>query len=739
MSKIISIVIPVFNSAATIVEAIQACLEQDYPKEDLQIIVVDDGSTDETPGIVQKFPVMYTRQENQGPAKARNTGWRQARGEIVCFTDADCLPEKDWVKKLANGYTLDAVGAVGGSYGIVNTGSTIAECVYQEIIYRHSRMPSHPQALGSYNLSVRRNVLEDVGGFNESYRMASGEDNDLSYKIRKKGYQLIFDKNALVLHYHPSKLSRYLRSQFWHGFWRVKLYQDHPEMMRGDNYSNIFDYLQPWISIVAILLSCFIFIPLARVIFLSLLLGQLFLQLPIAFGVFKKTKQIRNLLLIPITFLRAFARGLGMLLGIFRLMKFSFALVLFIAIVRPGFIPLVSAVEPPQQQSFDPRNMADIKKALEYLKQAYESNPSDQKAREELAKAYNYYAIQLVTKEGVDLAIDYMQKARDLCFSCEEYSSNLSMLYTQRGHRYYSDGNIPKARSDLKNAVSVFPKNASALLGLANIYYSDNNLPEAMRCWNQVLQIDPNNQEAAFKLSAVKNEIEKGKLFKTRETQNFSFMFEEELEEKQFGNIENILNEVYVKVGQDFNYFPTYKITVQIYSPAKYRGEVQSAQKVIGVYDGKIKLPADYSKDIQRYRSTVYHEYVHAIVYDLSGNRCPRWLHEGLAASEEPGFAVDAALIYELHKSGGLVKLPDLDSYFLDFNNTRNVDIAYNESCAVVKFFLQRFNFWHMKNILTNLKAGFSIDESFMKAIYMDTGGLFDRWKEEILKNHLPI
>jgi glycosyltransferase involved in cell wall biosynthesis/tetratricopeptide (TPR) repeat protein len=736
MMPFISIVIPAFNAAKTIALAIEGCLGQDYPPDRREVIVVDDGSSDETQKIARAYPVVYLYQENAGPAKARNLGWQKAQGEIVCFTDADCIPEKGWVALLVCNYTSDTIGAVGGSYGIANAHNILADCIHQEILWRHAHMPPEVKALGSYNMSVRKDILRQVGGFDETYRMASGEDNDLSYKIHQAGYVLIFDKEAKVRHYHPEDLLRYLRSQFWHGFWRVKLYKDHPDMVKGDDYSNLWDYAQPWIALITLCLLVFRFFPLVDAAVWLLLAVNAALQLPVSFSLVAKTGNPRYFRLIPVTFLRSFARGAGMCGGAFAflfLRKNTLVLALWLAIATAAY----AQVNP--KQSFDPTNMDDVKAVVETLKKANEADPVNQRIRQELAKAYNFYAIQLASRVGVDLAIDYLQKAHYLCPDCAEYSQNLSMLYTRRGHDYYMAKDIPKARSDLKTAVTVFPRNVAALIGLGNIYYSDQDLEEASRCWTQALEVDPGNQEIATKLSLLTHEREQSKLFKSRQTQNFVFMFEQELDEYQFGNIENILNEVYVKVGQDFNYFPTYKITVQIYSTGKYRKDIQPVESIVGVYDGKIKLPVYSAQDMQQYRRTVYHEYVHALVYDLSGDRCPRWLHEGLAAYEDPGFSPDADLIYGLYRTGGLVRPQDLDSYFLDLKNDSNMRVAYNESCALIKYCLQRFNFWHIKNILTYLKNGTGIDEAFRKVIYMDTDQLFENWKNDILKNKLPV
>lgn len=321
--KDISVVVPACNSEKTIASTLEALLAQDYSEGNIEIIVVDDGSTDNTGEIVKKFPVKYLYQENKGPAAARNLGWKTAKGQIICFTDSDCVPEKEWVSKIIKGYTSDDIAGVGGSYGIVNSDSLLARCVHEEIIQRHLKSPKEVNYLGGFNVSYRRSVLEEVDGFDESYSDASGEDNELAYKIIKKGYKLIFDKNIKVGHYHPTKLSGYLKCQMKHGFWRMKLYRDHPDMFKGDVYAGLLDFIRPPLAVMVIItLPAVYFRPMAY-LFAFLLALQIILQLLTSFPIVKRTKKLKCFYLTFVTFLRDYARATGMIVGIWRFREYG--------------------------------------------------------------------------------------------------------------------------------------------------------------------------------------------------------------------------------------------------------------------------------------------------------------------------------------------------------------------------------------------------------------------------------
>jgi len=242
---LVSVVIPAYNCQKTIAKTIETALQQDFPG--LEVIVVDDGSTDKTPDVIRSFKnARYVFQPNAGPASARNRGAKESQGETIFFTDSDCVPHRNWISTSMKGFGDPSVAVVAGSYGIFNQESLLARCIHQEIVFRHHRfMPKHPKSFGSYNFGIRKEVFEKVGGFDTTYRYASGEDNDLAYRLLKAGCRILFEPKSLVDHIHTSSVKKYLHEQYRHGYWRVKMYQHHPDMMKGDDYTFWKDVIEP--------------------------------------------------------------------------------------------------------------------------------------------------------------------------------------------------------------------------------------------------------------------------------------------------------------------------------------------------------------------------------------------------------------------------------------------------------------------------------------------------------------
>lgn len=319
MSISVSIVIPAFNAEKTVYRTVEACLAQSYAAENIEIIVVDDGSTDRTKAVLAKYPVKYLYQPNGGPAKARNLGWRAASGGIVFFTDADCVPEQDWIAKLLPLFDSDKVGAAGGTYDICNPENITALSIHYEIQYRHSRLPEYVRYLGSFNLAVRKSALETVGGFDESFRVACGEDADLSYRLTDQGYLLRFCRKCGVGHYFPGSFVKFLIQQFWRGFWIMKLFFRHRGKVGKDDYGTVKDAIQPALFLFILLSMPLCFVRSEYVIvWLTLNVFGIFMHTPVVLFAVKRAASLKLLFLYALLYARGFFWATGSLAGLVR-------------------------------------------------------------------------------------------------------------------------------------------------------------------------------------------------------------------------------------------------------------------------------------------------------------------------------------------------------------------------------------------------------------------------------------
>jgi glycosyltransferase involved in cell wall biosynthesis len=198
----VSVVICTYNRCGLLRECVASLLDQAYPTDDYEIIVVDDGSTDGTDALLEEMaaspgpPLRHFRQENRGSATARNLGISQARGEIIASIDDDCVATATWIENAVPHFAKDTVVGVQGR-------TLPAEPVrlhflpprFSYTIEVTKEVPNHPTC----NVLYRRQAILDVGGFNEKFKMTGAEDADLAFRIARKG-KVVFDPGVLVHH-----------------------------------------------------------------------------------------------------------------------------------------------------------------------------------------------------------------------------------------------------------------------------------------------------------------------------------------------------------------------------------------------------------------------------------------------------------------------------------------------------------------------------------------------------------
>jgi len=231
-----SIVIPTYNSRSMLERSLNSINKIDYP--DFETIIVDDGSTDDTAAMVKMFDnVKYVKQTNQGPAAARNKGVEEAQGELILFTDSDCVLPPDILSDYTKHFSDNKYAGMGGGYQTLNKDSKVARYIGFEIEFRRENAKKmETRAFGTYNSMFRKKALLDIGGFDTSFKTASGEDFDLCYRLADKGYKLGFDPDIVVFHEHPNSIAKYLKQQFKRGETRTKNIFKHKKKAISDNY-----------------------------------------------------------------------------------------------------------------------------------------------------------------------------------------------------------------------------------------------------------------------------------------------------------------------------------------------------------------------------------------------------------------------------------------------------------------------------------------------------------------------
>lgn len=238
----ISVIVPVYNAAHVLPVTVPALLDQDYPRHLLQLLFVDDGSTDATFRLLQRLTATHpngrvlTHAQNRGRAAARNTGIAAARGQILLFLDADMCPAPDFVRQHACVHRTP--GIVGAVSNPILEGLDPKDPYHQYLRWRRGAAgigPGKPIPFRYFIIgytSVQAEAVRAVGGFDE--RLSYGEDLDLAYRLWQRypaGFRLA--ERARVYHLDHGDLD--VRVAKLRAFGRDNLpwlLEKHPELAR---------------------------------------------------------------------------------------------------------------------------------------------------------------------------------------------------------------------------------------------------------------------------------------------------------------------------------------------------------------------------------------------------------------------------------------------------------------------------------------------------------------------------
>jgi O-antigen biosynthesis protein len=212
----ISVVVCTHNGEATLAQCLERAAELTYP--DFEVVVVDDGSTDGSADVARARGATLVQTEHRGLSFARNAGVQRATGEIVAFLDDDAYPDPDWLHYVAASLRANDHAGMGGPNIPPEDDGLIADCVAAAPggpihVLISDREAEH---LPGCNMAFRKSALQDIGGFDERFRVA-GDDVDVCWRLQESGRTLGFSAGAVVMHRRRDSVRRYLKQQYGYG------------------------------------------------------------------------------------------------------------------------------------------------------------------------------------------------------------------------------------------------------------------------------------------------------------------------------------------------------------------------------------------------------------------------------------------------------------------------------------------------------------------------------------------
>ena len=206
MHKFVSVIIPAYDSMADLPACLESLIEQSYPRDCYEIIVVDNGLNSGIESLIEKYPnISLVKEARPSSYIARNTGLLHARGEIIVFTDADCLAQTNFLSSGISALLADEnCGLVGGRIALqerIPQKPTAVELFEREFTFTQEKYINKGKQASTANVFTYAEIIKKVGNFDQNLK--STGDFEWSHRISKAGYKLAYSHEACV--YHPTR------------------------------------------------------------------------------------------------------------------------------------------------------------------------------------------------------------------------------------------------------------------------------------------------------------------------------------------------------------------------------------------------------------------------------------------------------------------------------------------------------------------------------------------------------
>ncbi len=320
-----SIIIPSYNRSDEIVDLLNSIDNQNFPKDKFEVLIVDDGSVDNTEEIVNTFinktewQLKLYKRNHEGPGPARNYGMSQAEGEYFLFIDSDCIADKDWLKNLAAAIEKHNPDAFGGPDAVRQDFTALQKAINYSMtsflttggMRGHSDKKLAKYYPRSFNMGIHRKIYEKLGGMGT---LRHGQDLEFSRRIVASGAKVIPIPKAVVYHKRRTSLKKFFRQMFNWGVARINLAM----LDQG--------ILEPLHYVPAVGAVGYTLLTLLAIVFPSIfpvwIIGSAFalLILLVAFlNSFRKYRELKTALLSPVVALiQIFAYGYGFTINYIR-------------------------------------------------------------------------------------------------------------------------------------------------------------------------------------------------------------------------------------------------------------------------------------------------------------------------------------------------------------------------------------------------------------------------------------
>ncbi len=300
------------------------------------------------------------------------------------------------------------------------------------------------------------------------------------------------------------------------------------------------------------------------------------------------------------------------------------------------------------------------------------------------------------------------------------------------------------AKADLNRALEINPRNVHALVELADLHYDQGEYLEALDSWIEAEHVDPDVPGLSDRIEKVAREAVAEAGFDQRSKGYFTVSYEGDEREEAARQVLRILNEARRDVGRGLKYHPREKIEVVLYTREQFSEATVVPDWTGGLYDGKIRVPLTGESlggdQLDQLRQTLYHEYVHAVVHDVTKSQVASWFNEGLAMYFEKGekereqrYEADTLQIAAWASAGELPLLSAMPTKFTSIEDKTEAQKAYRIARTFVTWLADRYRPHRFKSVLQGIADGWSLEEAIEDVYNRTLEKLESKWRDEVL------
>ena len=369
--------------------------------------------------------------------------------------------------------------------------------------------------------------------------------------------------------------------------------------------------------------------------------------------------------------------------------------------------------------------------ALKAFERALAQQPDHPVIRHNLAAAMAAIGWAAVESRDTDEAIRQFRAATELNRTEASFYAGLSAAYQLRREPQ-------RAIEALRAAIALAPDRAELYEELAELLYQRNQLDETIRVLTMGVEWAKHPERLSASLARITREQSLQGRFQQTGTRHFTIQFDGGENREAAYQVLDLLELAYRDIGQALTSFPDEEISVILYNNEQFRDITQTPGWTKGIYDGKIRLPVGgAAPDRQLLAKVIYHEYTHAVVHELAGNRAPTWLNEGLAVYFE-GLA--SGNLEATHAAGrsvdrltraALLPLPSLHDSFLGYSAEQAATV-YAQSYDATRYLIERYGMHRVRELLVALAAKRPFDRAFETAFFIAYPEFERLWRETV-------